>query len=364
MKKVLTVLIAVLLLFSLSVTAFATNSGAYWHEKRAASTDPFYTNWMKNLSDGQRLSELSIPGTHDTMTFDGVTGNLTLVEDIAFTQSMTLQQQLTSGIRFIDIRPCYRGDHFSIHHGPVYLKADLEDVLRTVKTFLQKYPSEFIVMRLLQEYVDVSESKMNKLFRQYYERYKDIFYQGENVNDPSVGEMRGKVLLVADRWKLPKDIPSIYITKDQNSVKYFAGNDNFYVQDYSSLKTNWDLYDKWESVKNLLNKADKGNTGDFYLNYLNSSSGSFPFFVASGKITHSTWGKQLATGITFIASSSKYPDFPREKLIGSLYAINFMGTNQLTADYIKKNQCSRVGIIAADFPGEELIRAVIDCNFR
>ena len=51
-------------------------------------------------------------------------------------------------------------------------------------------------MRLLQEYVDVSESKMNKLFRQYYERYKDIFYQGENVNDPSVGEMRGKPLAV------------------------------------------------------------------------------------------------------------------------------------------------------------------------
>ena len=80
LKSALAVVLAVVLLLSMSSSAFAAQSVAYWHEKQAASTDPYYLDWMKQLPDGLHLSELSIPETHDSMTFDGVTGNITFNE--------------------------------------------------------------------------------------------------------------------------------------------------------------------------------------------------------------------------------------------------------------------------------------------
>ena len=52
-------------------------------------------NWvaMAAIPDDRKLSELSIPGTHDTMAKYG--------GDVPECQSMTLSQQLASGIRWL-----------------------------------------------------------------------------------------------------------------------------------------------------------------------------------------------------------------------------------------------------------------------
>lgn len=329
---------------------------AYWHEKRAASSDPYYLDWMKDIPDDTPLSRMSIPGSHDTMTYQGLGFELQLVRGVAQTQTMTLQQQLASGIRFVDIRLAHMGDHFAIYHGLAYLKSNFDNVLTTIRDFLAAHPTEFVFMRLLQEHSSVSDAEMGELLQVYYERYADLFYKGDHPNDPTMGELRGKVLINADRFTLPDNIINLYT--------YYTGNDNLFVQDYYKVSSNWDLYTKWDKVKDFLVKAGNDNAGNIYINWLNSSTGSFPYFVASGKCGPGTDYAQLATGIVYIGSSDKYPDFPRVKLGCNLYGINFMGINQLTTDYIRNNGYQKCSIVPADFPGEALIRSVIDCNFR
>ena len=84
-----------------------------------------------------------------------------------------------------------------------------------------------------------------------------------------------------------------------------------------------------------------------------------------GELFSGTDSGQMSTGIIDTKFYSPYPDFPRVPVLFGLFnVIRFQGTNKLTADYINRNQLQHVGIIAADFPGEALISAVIACNFR
>ena len=70
---------------------------------------------MTALRDDLRLSELSIPGTHESMARFGT--------DYAECQSMTLADQLQSGIRVLDIRCAVAKPIFQIYHGIAYQHA-------------------------------------------------------------------------------------------------------------------------------------------------------------------------------------------------------------------------------------------------
>ena len=72
-----------------------------------------HKDWMKDLSDDALVDEISIPGTHDTMTSHS--SNCYLLVGCG-TQSMLLADQLMAGIRFLDIRLRLWYDDFSIYH--------------------------------------------------------------------------------------------------------------------------------------------------------------------------------------------------------------------------------------------------------
>ena len=133
----------VLLLFTNVFTVSAHYDTAYWHETSAAGNRQ---EWMKNIKGETKLSELSIPGTHDSMAFKD---NLFAI-DSTRTQTMDLTKQLNSGIRFLDIRAKYTETGFPLHHGTVYLGYDFEDVLKTCEEFLTQHPSETILIRFKQ----------------------------------------------------------------------------------------------------------------------------------------------------------------------------------------------------------------------
>ena len=300
--------------------ASADSAKAYWHEKSPAATDSFYQNWMARLPDSTRVNDVSIPGTHDTMACQGTV----LLKDIMLTQSMTLAQQLRSGLRYCDIRLCYEGSYFEIYHNFVDLGATLDDVLTTIGHFLKQHPSEFIVMRMQQERGDEPIATLNELLADYVSRpwYADLFYQGDSTN-PTVGELRGKIFVLAQQVSLPG-------AKDYYSVD---------CQDFFEFTTNWDLYKKWELIKKQLLAANSGNPEVMYMNHLTGARGSMPYFVASGKASPGTNAIQLATGLlTTSATNHKYPDFPTKNLLFGVKEIDFMGTNQLTADFIEATQ--------------------------
>ena len=56
-------------------------------------------NWMKAVPDDTEVSDLSIPGTHDSCARHGGP-----IRDLALCQHLNLGEQFERGIRFIDIR--------------------------------------------------------------------------------------------------------------------------------------------------------------------------------------------------------------------------------------------------------------------
>ncbi|WP_251862453.1 hypothetical protein [Clostridium sp. Marseille-Q2269] len=70
----------------------------------------------------------------------------------------------------------------------------------------------------------------------------------------------------------------------------------------------------------------------------------------------------MSTGFTTPGWKNKYPDFPRVNCFIGICTIAFEGTNILTTNRINSSKYSRVGIIAADFPGRGLIDSTIRLN--
>lgn len=66
------------------------------------------------------------------------------------TQSNSLTNQMMMGIRALDIRCRHYNNAFPVHDRLVYLNTDLGGVLSTVRSFLQTYPTEVILMHIVE----------------------------------------------------------------------------------------------------------------------------------------------------------------------------------------------------------------------
>lgn len=348
--------ISLILILLLTEASPAHRNESYSHDGGRQTCQPC---WMKYLKDDVHLSQLSIPGTHDTMSFYG--------GPAVQTQSMALHFQLESGIRVLDIR-CARNDKtggFDIHHGPVFQNATFEDVLNRVVDFLEKNPHETVLMRVKEEYTN-NPWAFEQIFRRRYwnnEKYKDrMFYGNPTIPDitqnPTLGEMRGKIVILQDFAREQCDPPSY---KPEFGLCYKS----FSIQDEFKLEDNDDLYPKWEKVNDHLNAANSGPADTKYMNYLSGSGGSFPYFVVSGHSDQRTRAPRLATGRT----KPDYPDtfwkdFPRLACVAGICTIAFEGTNTLVFGALRDGgeYKNRVGIIMTDFPGWGLINRIIDLN--
>eukprot|EP01084_Bolivina_argentea_P029889 55454_1 len=339
-------------------------NGGYSHDSSCGAFNP---TWMARINDTSLLHRINIPGTHDTMArFGG---------DAYECNTMSLQKQLESGIRFIDIRadtsPSGYSYTWGIYHGTEGLlignnfqHADLDaDVFAVIESFLNDYPSETIIMRLnLNEAGHVIElSGPDKCIRYdifkngLFQTYKHIIHNvRNNVNRmfPTVGEMRGKIYLMTwTEWSVC----------DENFAVNFYG-DNVDKEDSATLGTNWDLYSKWVQKKDHFNKARNFNIEKFFYTNL-AGNGVFPYFVASGHSNPATGAPRLATGRTTPGWSS-WGDFPRVNCFLGICTIAFEGLNVLSLEYMQDVQEPQrfYGIIGMDFPGYAIINAIIFSN--
>lgn len=322
----------------------AASRQGYSHDSEIKTSN---TDWMAHLPDGRRLSELSLPGTHDTMSFYG--------GDITQTQSMPLANQLKSGIRVLDIRCNHTKDELPIYHGIQFQYAYFSDVLATVIDFLKTHPSETVFMRIKQEGDGGGNTEtFEETFKnRYYQPNQAAFWQpptdGTGGN-PVLKDLRGKIVVLQN-----------FTATHQYGIAYPGA---FSIQDEWKLGTNWDLYDKWEKVKAHARAAIAGSRDQAYINYLSAASGSFPYFVASGASSPQTNAPLLMTGRTTPGWKNSWPDFPRVKCFIGICSIAFDGTNQLLYPRMGPGGelHGRVGMVMADFPGPGLISAVIATN--
>lgn len=204
-------------------------------------------NWMSRLDDSAPLSLLTIPGSHDAATGCGFTGKYSdLAEKFGTTQTLTLAEQWTAGVRAFDLRPAVAedegGSELHIYHGKMKTKASFEYALTLLIDSVIANPSEFAVVIMQHErggdgnnekWVPMMKALMNK------EKIK------RNIAEYSpwltVKDLRGKVLVLSrdsyadvpvggyiERWTSEENL------NEQMSVvvRSAAGSGSMYVQDY------------------------------------------------------------------------------------------------------------------------------------
>lgn len=101
------------------------------------------SDWMSQVADETQITQMWIPGTHDTMADNG--------GDLAECQSWTLMEQLQSGLRVFDIRIKHDGDNIRCFHGIIDLSHDGKDAFADLEKFLTDHPKEALFIRVKKE---------------------------------------------------------------------------------------------------------------------------------------------------------------------------------------------------------------------
>lgn len=242
------------------------------------------TNWLSNIDDSKNISELSIPGTHESCA--------TVSAWNAQCQTLTISEQLNNGVRFLDIRlkdVTYGFDmehpFLEAYHSSINERIAFDNILQDCLQFLSANPTEFILMSIKNE-GNTSNSFQDLLMSKYIngENLQDKFYLKNEF--PTVGEIRGKIVLF-----------SRYIYPDPNGpaldkpVKYGIDcrpwNDNaifkidrqpplypIFVQDHyaSSVAPPKSYAEKVQDILAQINSAKSGSTTDLYINFCSASN--------------------------------------------------------------------------------------------
>ncbi|XP_038581012.1 1-phosphatidylinositol phosphodiesterase [Micropterus salmoides] len=207
-------------------------------------------SWMASIPDDQLLSEVSMPGTHNTMArYGGV---------YAECQTWTLASQLRAGVRFLDIRVRHDKGNLTIHHGVSYQRAHFGQVLEHVAEFLQEYPNETVLMRIREE---LSETyNIYGAVVDYIHRYAhwDLLWHSRLV--PTMGETRGKLIILQDFYG--PDLGMRYGSLD--------------IADHWKVPTILHVKEKWQRVYEHLEAAPAGNKAQIFLTYT-SGAGVFAY---------------------------------------------------------------------------------------
>ena len=134
----------------------------------------YYPSWMSNIKDAQPFSSMSIPGSHDagamyeiypcmakTLKFIPILGGVSTKmckPGLAQTQGLSIWEQLHSGIRYLDIRlrktPALNNQsepYLTVWHGGAYQMQTFTSVYTAAASFVHLYPTEAVVISIREE---------------------------------------------------------------------------------------------------------------------------------------------------------------------------------------------------------------------
>ncbi|MGW4893215.1 phosphatidylinositol-specific phospholipase C [Kitasatospora sp. NPDC004240] len=266
-----------------------------------ATAVPAGPDWLAALDPRTPLARITLPGSHDSCALYG--GGL------AQTQTLGLPEQFAAGVRFLDIRCRLIDGVFAIHHGVVFQHLFFGDVLNRCQAFLAAHPGETLVMRVKQEYSEAPAADFGAVFADYLRRWPGLLWTEDRV--PALGEVRGRVVLLADNPALP-------------GLRW--GGPRTDIADDYSIGTIFELNSrKWPGVRSHLEAARTSTDPQrLYLTFTSSSGWGL-------------WPRQAADAITpklrsYVGGLDRAArpvlgtvpmDFVTADLARTLYALNF-----------------------------------------
>ena len=153
--------------------------------------------WMGEISSDKPLFSLNIPGTHDCAA------RYVQYAHIAKCQELSIYEQLSIGIRALDIRVMPAENRLLMIHAiaKVYynarkprLQMDFEYILSQIYSFLNENPSETVIIQFKNDSGKDFEKSFDILYNTYIKPDIDKWYLENRC--PSLGEARGKIVLI------------------------------------------------------------------------------------------------------------------------------------------------------------------------
>ena len=227
-----------------------------------------YADWLSQVDDHTLLRNVSLPGSHDTMA-------LYSIADLAGQcQTLSLEEQLNLGVRFLDIRLKEDHNFLKAVHGFIDQKASFASINKIVTTFLNKHPSEFIIMSIKEE-AEASNSDIS-FDKALIDALDSNLYLKEQRTVPHyVSDIRGKVLLLSRYKDATIGIPAYEGWVDSKS---FTLPNDIYVQDTYKITSKEQKQDEITKCFNETGHALKINflsaykTNDFPPSYAMSAA--------------------------------------------------------------------------------------------
>ena len=234
-------------------------------------------DWMAKVDGSLTLSELAIPGTHDSATQN---------VQLAFfskCQAKDIRAQLDAGFRYLDIRLGADGDRLKLMHGFTSCKTGpmpwsgalyLDDVLAQCYAFLREHPGETILFAVKQEHGDETVANFQALLDKYVSADRDMWLLTDTM--PTLDEARGRLVLLrryADEGSYGVDAGLPLLWADQGGTENLAlsteatdnGSYTLWVQD----RFEYDTEHKWTAFLGGLRTAP-GTSEECYLNFLST----------------------------------------------------------------------------------------------
>ena len=252
------------------------------------------TDWLGMVKDETKVCKLTIPGTHDTMTGMGFyqPGLKFVFNMTAISQVSTLDEQIQSGLRFFDIRPVVSTDTIAkkkilrLTHGISELDIAFEWTIDQLQSYLKAHPTEFFIVKLQFDNGFEDQKDLYSLLSEvlHLSKYQGLFIDNWRP-DITVGEMRGKILLLS-RYDLRPlnilyDYPIVYCdwpdedpdveedlnpTAQRNCAMYNMNDPSLvaklYKQDYYKTTTPKRMQNKQKTVIDMMHSAREAAASD------------------------------------------------------------------------------------------------------
>lgn len=225
-----------------------------------------YASWMSMLPDSRYLSEINIPGTHDSGTAN-VEGSWNSSTNFVSCQKYFIEQQLYAGVRSLDIRTAWNNDsntmvlvHGSasnVCHTPDHGNSQnktFASVLDTILAYLDKHPTEAVVLTLKIDSGDKTKGTetLRTILKQYIKAHPDRFYDWTKgsgsatwsvtqarMSSPKLGDVRGRIVMLT-RVNFADGMPDMlynYVGPDLTQWDSSYDDDKHYAQKIASGST-------------------------------------------------------------------------------------------------------------------------------
>lgn len=157
------------------------------------------SDWMASIGDGQRLCDITMPGSHDSGVYQDVAVTTGLGRKAgAVCQSVGLGGQCSAGSRFFDLRVLTHKGNQVAHHsqkvGPMRHGAfggDLTQMMGELVGFLRANPSEFVIARFTKckDHQDIVAT-VKRVGANFLYKGRACFAR------QNVGDLRGRIIAV------------------------------------------------------------------------------------------------------------------------------------------------------------------------